>query len=176
MATKAAATVLPSTIIQKTDKVQLRIGVSEYKGVKSLGLREWVKDSKGVWIPTKAGTNISNELLPEVLVAMQKHGSTLPQKVIDLSVGRFTKYIVAASVEDVVFHKDKFEDSEEAAKSGDIRGQAPNGYKLFKVLIVDGVIVKQACLYTRYDGKWIVAVAATKKPAVSGNKSLTRKV
>lgn len=157
------ATILPPTIIQKTDKVQLRIGVTEYKDVMSVGLREWVKDKEGAWTPTKSGTNISNELLPEVLAALTKHGALLPQKVVDISTGRFVKYIVAATVEDVVFHKAKFEDSEDAAKNGDSRGQPPNGYKLFKVLIVDGVIVKHQCLWRRYDNKWLAVDPVVKK-------------
>lgn len=138
------------TIIHLSDDAQIRIQVTEFKGVTRLDIREYrMFDGNKEFKPTKKGVTFGQEVLALVKSGIEKHGKELPNRVVDIDEG--TKYVIGKTAEDAVFHKKHVFGSKEDAKAK----TPPDDYKIFKVQIKDGAVVRQQLLYVRTDGEWV---------------------
>lgn len=137
--------------VQKTDSIQVRIEISEFKGNKFINLREWfLKD--GEYLPTKKGIAITQEIVDNVIEGLQKLKSKLPTQVHQVETA-LDAFAIAKNSSDIVFNKKHIYAFLANAKLK----SPPEGYGLYAVHIEKGVVKKHALLFRRQYNKWLEA-------------------
>ena len=137
------------TIIEKSPTVQVRVGVSEFNGETRLDIREYrIYGENTDFGPTKQGISLTGEVADAVIAAMQKHRAELPRRVVDINEG--TRFVIGKTAEDAIFHKKHVYATEEEAREK----TPPDNYKLFRVKIEEGSVVRKKTLAKRVDGEW----------------------
>ncbi len=137
------------TVLQKTDKMQIRIELSNFKDRRLVNIREYAMVN-GEYIPTKKGITCTPELIQPLAEAILALKPKTVKQVVHVDTPQ-TGYSVARTSEDASFLKKHFYGTLEEAKSK----SPPDGYYIFKLLIKEGVVVKTAKLAKRKDSKWI---------------------
>ena len=59
-------------VIRKSDKLEIRVSISKYRGRRFGDLRLFVPDEQGAWIPTRKGITVPFERLEELEKAVMK--------------------------------------------------------------------------------------------------------
>lgn len=137
------------TIVEKSPTVQVRVGVSEFNGETRLDIREYrIYGENTDFGPTKQGISLTGDVADAVIAAMQKHRAELPRRVVDINEG--TRYVIGKTAEDAIFHKKHVYATEDEAREK----TPPDNYKLFRVKIEEGTVVRKKTLAKRVDGEW----------------------
>ena len=137
------------TIIEKSPTVQVRVGVSEFNGETRLDIREFrIYGDNTDFGPTKQGISLTGDIADAVIAAMQKHRKEMPRRVVDIDEG--IRFVIGKTAEDAIFHKKHVYATEEEAREKN----PPEGYKLFRVKIEEGAVIRKKTLAKRVDGEW----------------------
>lgn len=151
---------IPVSTVQKNKATQIRVAPTTYKGVTYMDVREYAiwGDNKD-YQPTKSGLTVPPEMVDALIEALQKQKQTLAKTVAAVE-GKREAYVIAKTPEDVLLLKKAhiYDDEDHAT------GKAPpDGFKLYKVLIEDGVVVKKRLLYRRKNNRWEAVEVAGQK-------------
>jgi hypothetical protein len=137
------------TIIQKSPTVQIHVGVSEFNGETRLDIREFrIYGENTEFGPTKQGISLTGDIADAAIAAMQKHRKEMPRRVVDIDEG--IRFVIGKTAEDAIFHKKHVYATEEEAREK----TPPDNYKLFRVKIEEGTVVRKKTLAKRVDGEW----------------------
>jgi hypothetical protein len=136
------------TVIQKTAKTQIRIGLSDFKDRRVVNIREYFLNGED-YIPTKKGLTVPPELLEEVIEGLSKLKGKTAKQVVQVKEA-VSGFSVARTTDDVALLKKHFFDTVEEA----LTKTPPDGFKLFKIKIEEGVVTKHKLLYKRQKGSW----------------------
>jgi hypothetical protein len=174
-ASAATSLVTPFTIISRGPASQIRVGVDTFKGKTSLNVREYrVFGDNTDFMPTKHGFTVPPELVNEFLAAVTKHAALLPTRVVDVEAEQ-VKWFVGKSAEDAILNKKHVYGDLDAAKAK----EPPDDYKLFRVTIANGAVIKQRALFVREAGAWKELAAPAKKEKsktlTGSNKKMSRR-
>lgn len=147
--------------IKESPKLQTRIRVVTFKGRKLVDVRKFYKaQDGGEWAPTKKGIAIQPEHIDALVDALKKLKASAIQTTSQVASGEeVVKYVIATSREGAYLKKTGFYDTVgEAAKKPfpkTMSQTAKMQYKVFKVLVRDGAVVKSKTELIRKGDKWV---------------------
>jgi Transcriptional Coactivator p15 (PC4) len=138
------------TILARTSSSQLRVGISIFKDVPRLDIREWRvfppnKDFK----PTKHGLVVPPGQVESLLAAIALHGAELPVKVTEVLDA--THWVIVKRDEDAAFHKKNVFKTESEARDKN----PPDGYAIFKLQVEKGTVTRQKRVANRVKQRWV---------------------
>lgn len=138
------------TVIEKSPTVQVRVGVSDFNGETRLDIREFrVYGENTDFGPTKQGISLTGDIADAVIAAMEKHRKEMPRRVVDIDEG--IRFVIGKTAEDAIFHKKHVYASEDEARGKN----PPDDYKLFRVMIEKGAVVRKKTIAKRAEGEWV---------------------
>ncbi len=135
--------------LQKSDSVQIRVGVTDNKAHRMLQIREWVRKN-GSYIPTKRGITVPRELVDHLIEEMVRHKKTLPRTVAQVDDEQI-KFIIAKTRHDAQFHRGRTYDDEAAAR----KKAPPTGYIIYRATIKSGAVLSLEPIAKRGDSRWL---------------------
>lgn len=145
--------------IKESPTMKICVAVTTYKDKKYVDIRKHFKKGEE-WVRTAKGIMMQPESVDAVIKALTKLKGAAAEKASQVATGEsLVKYVIATSREQAYLKKTGFHDTLQAAANKPfpktMSQTTKMAYRIFKVLVQDGAVVRTSLQLVRKGDKWV---------------------